>query len=73
MDTKTKTTKAQLVSIVAAAVRGCADIIGPCLVRPENQFSLTRAALSTGGRARSKFLSVRPLITQTRPGVHHDA
>ncbi|MGO8930709.1 MAG: hypothetical protein ACLQU3_27945 [Limisphaerales bacterium] len=24
----------------------------------ENQFSLTRAALSTGGRAKSKFLSV---------------
>ena len=28
------------------------------LVRPENQFSLTRAALSTGGRGKSKFLSV---------------
>jgi hypothetical protein len=26
---------------------------------PENQFSLIRAALSTGGRAKSKFLSVR--------------
>ena len=28
------------------------------LGEPENQFSLTRAALSTGGRAKSKFLSV---------------
>src|SRR5438132_268297 len=26
---------------------------------PENQFSLTRAALRTGGRAKSEFLSVR--------------
>jgi hypothetical protein len=32
--------------------------IAPCLVRLKNQFSLTRAALSTCGRAQSKFLSV---------------
>ena len=32
--------------------------IAPCLVRPKNQFSLTRAALSTCGSAKSKFLSV---------------
>jgi hypothetical protein len=32
--------------------------LSPCLVRPENQFSLTRAVLSTSGRAKSKFLSV---------------
>jgi hypothetical protein len=32
--------------------------IPPCLVRPKNQFSLTRGALSTGGRAKSDFLSV---------------
>ncbi len=31
--------------------------IAPCLVRPENQFSLTRAALTTCGRPKSKFLS----------------
>jgi hypothetical protein len=30
-------------------------------VRPKNQFSLTRAALSTCGRAKSKFLSVTRL------------
>jgi sulfatase maturation enzyme AslB (radical SAM superfamily) len=30
------------------------------LGEPKNQFSLTRAALSTGGRAKSKFLSVCP-------------
>ena len=29
----------------------------PCLVRPKNQFSLTRAALSTGERERSKSIS----------------
>jgi hypothetical protein len=28
------------------------------LGEPENQFSLTRAALSTSGRAKSDFLSV---------------
>src|ERR1035441_3101113 len=28
-----------------------------CLVRPKHQFFLTRAALSTCGRAKSKFLS----------------
>jgi len=28
------------------------------LGEPKNHFSLTRAALSTGGRAKSKFLSV---------------
>ena len=28
------------------------------MAEPENQFSLTRAALSTGVRAKSKFLSV---------------
>ena len=32
--------------------------IGPCLVRPKNQFSLTRAALSTCRSAESSFLSV---------------
>jgi hypothetical protein len=30
--------------------------IAPCLVRPKNQFSFTRAALSTCGCAKSKFL-----------------
>jgi hypothetical protein len=29
--------------------------IAPCLVRPKNQFSLTRAALSTCGRAKGNF------------------
>ena len=29
------------------------------LLEPENQSTLTRAALSTSGRAKSKFLSVR--------------
>ena len=32
--------------------------IAPCLVRLKNQFSLTRAALSTCGSAKSNFLSV---------------
>ena len=30
----------------------------------KNQFSLTRAALSTGGRAKSDFLSVSPRTTK---------
>src|SRR6266853_1388266 len=36
------------------------------LGEPENQFSLTRAALSTGGRAKSDFLSVQLSVTEER-------
>jgi hypothetical protein len=34
------------------------DKVTRCSVRPENQFSFTRAALNTDGRAKINFLSV---------------
>jgi uncharacterized protein (DUF362 family) len=37
--------------------------VAPCSVRPENQFSFTRAALSTGWHAKWKFLSAKVMTS----------